>query len=221
MGSTALVATSWLARFGFRFPGLGFCRWSGRPCACCPCALRAVRDCLPIGCSLSACFCLALQVYSPSFPSLRARSLSLSLGSSCSSLSLLGLFLVGSGVCLCCHCSSCCPSPSFLWHTCWYPSVHLRLSSGSLFSPFLVGSSSSTFPWRPSSPFFWFCLGRWLVFLTFSSACRLVMDHRLLSSLWFGSCFIYHPCSPTPGISLASWLLHRFFPWGLVEVCFP
>ena len=112
----------------------------------------------------------------------------------------LRLFLVGSGVCLCCHRSSCFPSPSFLWHTCWYPSVSVRLSSSSLFPAFLVGSSSSAFPWRPSSPFFWFCPGRWLVFLALSSACRLVIDRRLLSSLWFGWCFGYLPCGPTPGL---------------------
>ena len=35
----------------------------------------------------------------------------------------------------------------------------MRLSSGSLFPTFLVGYSSSAFPWRPSSPFFWFVRG--------------------------------------------------------------
>ena len=63
---------------GVRFPGLGFCQWSGRPCACCPGALRAVRGFCLVACSLSAGFCLALQVYSPSFHSPRPRSLSLS-----------------------------------------------------------------------------------------------------------------------------------------------
>ena len=58
MGSTAPVSTSWLARFGVCFPGLGFSRWSGRPCACCPCALRAVRGFLPCG---MFTFCLLLS----------------------------------------------------------------------------------------------------------------------------------------------------------------
>ena len=48
MGSLAPVASSgWLV--GVRFPGLGFCQWSGHPCACCPGALRAVRGSLPSG----------------------------------------------------------------------------------------------------------------------------------------------------------------------------
>ena len=145
MGSTAPVAASWLAGFGVRFPGLGFCRWSGRPCACCPCALRAVCGFLPSG---MFAFCLLLSG-APGLQSLFSFSsaqISLSLGSSCSSLSPMGLFLVGSGVCLCGLRSSCCPSPSFLWHTCWYPSVSVRLSYSSLFPTFLVGSSSSAFP---------------------------------------------------------------------------
>ena len=116
------------------------------PVARVPCGLFMVF-CL-VECSLSACFCLALQVSGPSFHSPQPRSLSL-----CSFLlqpsHLWGLFLVGSGVCLGCHRSSCCPSPSFLWHACWYPSVPVRLSSGLLFPTFLVGSSSSGFPLAP------------------------------------------------------------------------
>ena len=168
-------------------------------------------------------FCLLLSGTPglQSFFSFSSTQISLSLGSSCSSFSPLGLFLVGSGVCLCCLRSSCCPSPSFWWHTCWCPSVSVRLSSGSLFPTFLVGSSSSAFTWRPSSPFFCFFPGRWLVLLALSSACRLVIDRRLLSSLWFGWCFGYLPCGPTPGLSLASWLFLRFFSRGLVAVCFP
>ena len=51
--------------------------------------------------------------------------------------------------------------------------------------------------------------GCWLVFLALSSAFRQVIDRRLLSSLWFGWCFCYLPCGPTPGLSLAYWLFHR------------
>ena len=173
-----------------------------------------------VECSLSGCFCLALQV--TSFFSFSSAQISLSLSALLApALSPLGLFLVCSGVSLCCHRSSCCPSPSFWWHTCWYPSVSVRLYSSLLFPSFLVGSSSSAFPWRPSSPFFWFCPGRLLVFLALSSACSLVIDRRLFSSLWFGWCFGYLPCGPTPGLSLASWLFHRFFSRGLVAVFFP
>ena len=122
------------------------------PVARVPCGLFVVF-CL-VESSLSAGFCLALQVYSPSFHSPRPRSLSLSRPF------LLQPLAPGAN-----HgwlrCLSwlpfvaCCPSPSFLWHTCWYPSVSVRLSYGLLFSTFLVGSSSSAFPWRPSNPFFW------------------------------------------------------------------
>ena len=188
------------------------------PVARVPCGLFVVF-CL-VECSLSACFCLALQVSGPSFHSHQPRSLSLS-ALLAPALSPLGLFLVGSGVCLCCHHSSCCPSPSFLWHTCWYPSVPVRLSSGSLFPTFLVGSSSSGFPLAPFQSVLLVLSGRWLAFLALSSACRLVMDRRLLSSLLFGWCFGYLPCGPTPGLYLTSWLFHRFFPRGLVDVCFP
>ena len=147
--STAPVATSWLARFGVRFPGLSVSVGdlvALVPVARVPCGLFVVF-CL-VECSLSACFCLALQVSSHSFHSPRPRSLSLS-ALLAPALSPLGLFLVGSSVRLCCHRSSCCPSPSFLWHSCWYPSVPVRLSSGSLFPTFLVGSSSSAFTLAP------------------------------------------------------------------------
>ena len=50
-----------------------------------------------------------------------------------------------------------------------------------------------------------------LVGLPGSPAFRQVIDRRLLSSLWFGWCFCYLPCGPTPGLSLACWLFHRFF----------
>ena len=78
-----LLLHGWLG-WGPLSRSLGSCRWSGRPCTCCPCALRAVRGFCLVGCSLSACFYLALQVSSPSFHSPLPRSLSLS-ALSCSS----------------------------------------------------------------------------------------------------------------------------------------
>ena len=64
--------------FGVRFPGLGFCQWPGRPCACCPGVLQAVHGFLPSGLFP---FCWLLSG-SPGFQSIfhfpRPRSLSLS-----------------------------------------------------------------------------------------------------------------------------------------------
>ena len=73
--SSSGCSSGWLV--GVRFPGLGFCQWSGRPCACCLGSLRAVRGFCLVNGSLSAGFCLGLQVSSP-FHSPRPRSLSLS-----------------------------------------------------------------------------------------------------------------------------------------------
>ena len=85
LGSAAPVASSWLARFGIRFPGLSV-SVGGLvalvPVARGPCGLFVVF-CL-VGCSISACFCLALQVPFLLFILLDP-DLSLSLGSSCSS----------------------------------------------------------------------------------------------------------------------------------------
>ena len=131
MGSPAPVALL-AGSFGVRFPGLGFCQWSGRPCACCPGSLRAVRGFCLVDGSLSAGFCLGLQVSSPSFHSPRPRSLSrpfllqpLAPGA-----------IPGWRLCL-----SWLPSSLGLslaiswWHTCWYPFVSVRLSSGRSFPP--------------------------------------------------------------------------------------
>ena len=139
--------------FGVRFPGLGFCQWSGRPCACCPGALQAVHGFLPSGLFP---FCLALQVSSPFFI-LLGPDLSLSLGPSSSGLSPLELSLVGSCVCLGYLRSSGCPSPFvayllvallFCGVILWFALSHLP-----------GGVQLFCFLWRPSGPFFWFVRG--------------------------------------------------------------
>ena len=134
--------------FGVRFPGLGFCQWSGRPCAFCPGTLRAVHGFCLVACSLSAGFCLPLQIYSPSFHSPQPRSLSLSALLAPASrpwsyswlapVSVLATFVAR-------------VVPRHLLVV--YLLVSLRFCTvifRSLFPTFLVGSSSSAFPWRPS-----------------------------------------------------------------------
>ena len=68
------------------FPGLLFCQWAERPCACCPGLLAGCSCFLPGGRFPFCWLCLGLRVYSPSFHSPRPRSHSLSLS--------LGLFLL-------------------------------------------------------------------------------------------------------------------------------
>ena len=99
------------------------------------------------------------------------------------------------------------------------PQVPVGLSSGSLFPAFLVGSSSSGFPWRPPSPFFWLCPERWVVFLALSSACHMVVVRCLFTvpGGLVGASATFH-VGPTPGLSLASCLFHRCFP-RVLSVC--
>ena len=175
--------------------------------------MRAVRGFCLVDSSLSAGFCLGLQVSSPSFHSPRPRSLSLSALLAPASrpwgyswlapVSVLATFVAR-------------VVPLHLLVA--YLLVSLRFCTvlfRSLFPTFLVESSSSAFPWRPSSPFLLVCPGRWLIFLALSSAFCQVIVRCLLSSLWFGWCFCYLPCGPAPGLSLACWLFHRFFSQSL------
>ena len=150
---------------------------------------------------------------SPSFHSPRPMSLSLSLSSSCSSLSPLGLFLVGSCVCLGYLRSSGYPSPSSCGIPVGIPPFCEVIFQFAL-SHLPGGVQLFCFPLAPFQSVLLVCPGCWLVFLALSSAFRQVIDRRLLSSLWFGWCLCYLPCGPTPGLSLASWLFHRFFSRG-------
>ena len=138
-------------------------------------------------------------------------------------LSPLGLFLVGSGVCLWCLRRSCCASLSFLWDACLYPSgscgVIFRCS---LYPAFVVGSSFSVFPWHPPSPFFRFCPGHWVVFLALSSACRLVTVGRVFTVpcglVW---CFSYLPCGPYARPLFGLLAVPPFLPSRLVGMYSP
>ena len=155
-----------------------------------------------------------------SFHSPQPRSLSL-----CSFLlqpsRLLGLFLVGSGLSL-------------------MPSLLVLSLAIFLVAYLLVSLSSFEVIFRfalshlPGGvQLFWFSLGAlpvrssglvrgvdWSSWLSPLPAAWLWIV-VFISSLWFGWCFGYLPCGPTPDLSLASWLFNRFFPRGLVAVCFP
>ena len=187
--------------FGVRFPGLGFCQWSGRPCACCPGALRAVRGFLPSG-LFPFCWLLSGAPGFQSFFSFSsARSLSLS--ALLAPASRPWGYSFGSG----------CPSPS----SCGIP-VGIPPFCEAIFrfalSHLPGGVQLFCFPLVPFQSVLLVCPGCWLVFLALSSAFRQVMDRRLLRSLWFGWCFCYLPCGPTPGLSLSYWLFHCFFSRG-------
>ena len=143
-----------------------------------------------------------------SFFSFSSAQISLSLGPSCSSLSPLGLFLVGSCVWLGYLRSSGCPSPSSGGIPVGIPSFLYGYLLVAL-SHIPGGVQLLCFPLAPFQSVLLVCPGCWLVFLALSSAFRQVIDRRLLSSLWFGWCFCYLPCGPTPGLSLACWLFHH------------
>ena len=148
-----------------------------------------------------------------SFFSFSSAQISLSPDPSCSSLSPLGLFLVGSCVCLGYLRSSACPSPSPGGIPVGIPSFLYGYLPVAL-SHLPGGVQLFCFPLVPFQSVLLVCPGRWLIFLALSSAFCQVIDRRLLSSLWFGWCFCYIPCGPTPGLSLACWLCHRFFSQG-------
>ena len=76
------------------FPGLGFCQWAERPCACCPGLLAGCSCFLPGGRFPFCWLSLGLRVSSPYFI-LLGPDLSLSPGPSCSSLSPLGISWLG------------------------------------------------------------------------------------------------------------------------------
>ena len=158
------------------------CRWSGRPLCVLPVCLA--------GCSwLSGSWRVRYLLASDRRSRFRVLfvllcpSLSLSL---CSSLfqpsSCWGLFLIGCGVCLWCLRPSSCASLSFFVRRLfvsfrflggWRPVVAL--------SRLRCGVQLFCFPWRPPSPFFRLCPGRWVVFLALSFACRLVLVRRVFT----------------------------------------
>ena len=180
------------------------------PVARVPCGLFGVSASWPVP------FLLA-SIWGSRFPVLLflllGPDLSLSLGPSCSSLSPLRLFLVGSCVCLGYLRSSGCPSPSPGGMPVGIPSFLYGYLSVAL-SHLPGGVQLFCFPLAPFQSVLLVCPGHWLIFLALSSAFCQVIDRRLLSSLWFGWHFCSLPCGPAPTLSLACWLFHRFFSQG-------
>ena len=147
-------SSGWLV--GVRFPSLGSVSGLSTLVPVAQVSLWAVRGFCLVDGSLSAGFCLGLQVSSPSFHSPRPRSLSL--GPSCSSLSPLGLSWLALVSVLATLVAWIVPRLLLVA----YLLVSLRFFTvifRSLFTTFLVGSSSSAFAGCPSSPFFWIVWG--------------------------------------------------------------
>ena len=198
---------------GVRFPGLGFCQWSGHPCACCPGALRAVRGFLPSG-LFPFCWLLSGGPGLQSFFSFSSAQISLSLSAllapasrpwGCSWLAPVSVLVTFVARVVPRHLLV-----AYLLVSLRFCEVIFRFALSHL--PGWV--QLFCFPLAPFQSVLLVCPGRWLVFLALSSAFRQVIDRRLLSSLWFGWCFCYLPFGCTPDLSLAYWLFHRFFSRG-------
>ena len=162
--------------------------------------LRAARVFCLVDGSLSAGFVWGFGFSSPSFHSPRPRSLSLSLGPSCSSLSPLGFSWLGLVSVLATFVAWIVPRHLMVA----YLLISLRFFPvifRSLFPTFLVGSSSfaslDALPVRSSG------LSGALVALPGSLFCQ-VLDCCLLSSLWLGWCSASFPAALHP-VSLSLW----------------
>ena len=210
LGSPAPVASSgWLV--WVRFPGLGFCQWFGHPCACCSGALRAVRGFLPSG-LFPFCWLLSGAPGFQSFFSFSSAQISLSALLAPASRPWGYSWLAPVSV-LATFVARVVPRHllvAYLLVSLLFCGVAFRFALSHL--PGWV--QLFCFPMAPFQSVLLVCPGCWLVFLALSSAFRQIIVCRLLRSLWFGWCFCYLPCGPTPGLSLAYWLFHRLFSRG-------
>ena len=188
---------SWVSGFGcssgwivgFSFPGLGFCQWAERPCACCPGFLAGCSCFLPGG-RFPFCWLLSGAPGFQSFFSFSSAQISLSLGPSCSSLSLLGFSWLAHVSVLATFVAWIVPRHLLVA----YLLVSLRFYTiifRSLFPTFLVGSSS--FALLDALPVRSFGLSGALVALPISLLC-LLPGYRSLPSqfpvVWLVLCFL-------------------------------
>ena len=205
------------------FPGLVFCQWAERPCACCPSLLAGCSCFLPGG-----RFPFCGFVWSSGFPVLLfillgpdlTLSLSLSLCLSCSSLSPLGFYWLGLVSVLATFVAWIVPRLLMVA----YLLVSLRFFPvlfRSLFPTFLVGSGS--FASLDVLPVLFSGLSGAFVALPGSLLCTLPGFSSLSSQLpVVGLVLCFLPCGPAPGLSLygllavSPFLLSRF-----VAVRFP
>ena len=184
------------------FPGLLFCQWAERPCACCPGLLAGCSCFLPGGRFPFCWLCLGLRVYSPSFHSPRPRFRSLSLSAFLAPASHPWGLLVGACVCLGYFHGLDCPSPSHGGLPIGIPAF----LSGSLpvaLSHLPGGVRLFRFAGRPSSPFFW--LSGALVALP-GSLLFILPGFGSLSSRFpvVGLVLCFLPCGLHP-VSLSLW----------------
>ena len=176
--------------FGVRFPNLGFCQWSGRHCACCPVALRAVRGFLRSG-LFPFCWLLSGDPGFQSFFSFFSAPISLSLSLSRpfllqplapGAIPLAPVSVVATFV------ARVVPRHllvAYLLVSLRFCEVIFRFALSHLPG----GVQLFCFPLVPFQSVLLVCPGCWLVFLALSSAFRQVMERHLLCSLWFGWCF--------------------------------
>ena len=194
------------------FPGLVFCQWAERPCACCPGLLAGCSCFLPGGRFPFCWLCLGIRVSSPSFHSPRPRSHSLSPFLAPASRPWV---FPGWGLCLSWLLSWLRLSLAISWWpTYWYPCVSFRFSSGRSFPP-SWWVPALLLRWTSFQSVLLVCPGRSLLFLALSSAFCQVLVRCLLNSLCLGWCSASFPAALHPvSLSLACWLFPRFFCHG-------
>ena len=211
MGSPAPVATSgWLV--SCPLPRSRFLSVVWAPLCLLPGFLAGCSWFLPGG-QFPFCWLLSGAPGFQSFFSFSSAQISLSLGPSCSSLSPLGYsWLAPVSVLAPCvaRVVPCHILVAYLLVSLHFCVVIFRFALFHLPG----GVQLFCFPLAPFQFILLVCQGRWLLFLALSSAFRQVLDRHLLRSLWFGWCFCYLSCGPTPGLSLACWLFRRFFSQG-------
>ena len=204
------------------FPGLLFCQWAERLCACCPGLLAGCSCFLPGGRFPFCWLCLRLRVYSPSFrsPRPRSRSLSLSRPFLAPASRPWGL-LVGACVCLGYFHGLDCPSPSHGGLPIGIPAF----LSGSLpvaLSHLPGGVQLFCFAGRPSSPFFWLS---WALVALPGSLLFILPGFGSLSSQFpvVGLVLCFLPCGLHPvSLSLFGLLaVPQFLLSQFLAVCFP
>ena len=191
---------SWVLRLRLLF---WLARWAQLPrsrflsVVCCPGFLAGCSWFLPGG-RFPFCWLLSGSPGFQSFFSFSSAQISLSLCPSCSSISPLGLSWLALVSVLATFVAWIVPRHLLVA----YLLVSLRLFTvifRSLFTTFLVGSSSSAFAGRPSSPFFWIVRGvgcsSWLSPLPGYSS-----SSSQFPAVWWVLCFL--PCGPAPGLSL-------------------
>ena len=210
------------------FPGLVFCQWAERPCACCPGLLAGCSCFLPGGRFPFCWLCLGSGFLVLLFI-LLGPDLTLSLSAFLAPASRPWGF-TGWGLCLSWLLSWLGLSLAISWWpTYWYPCVSFRFSSGRSFPPSWWGPAL-LLRWTSFQSVLLVYPGHSLLFLALSSSFCQVLVNCLLSSLWLGWCSASFPaactrslslwpvgCSPVSSVTVPScalsWSLGFSIPW--------